>query len=174
MVAVVALPGAARRGGVPGRRARRLRGALEERPRTRPSEAAEAWLLGICVGYQLLFESSEEFGETDGLGLLQGHIRELPSTVPVPHIGWNRLAGVEDHPLLAGVSEGSYAYFVHSFAPDGADPGETLAECRHGRSFAAVSAKGNVFGTQFHPEKSSVVGLKILENFLGLSMEQAA
>ncbi|MEM1245189.1 MAG: imidazole glycerol phosphate synthase subunit HisH [Acidobacteriota bacterium] len=143
----------------------RLRGALEEA--FEHSLGQGGVLMGICVGYQLLFESSEEFGETDGLGLLQGHIKELPSTVPVPHIGWNRLTGVvSSNPLLQGIDEGSYAYFVHSFAPDGAAPEETLAECRHGRSFAAVSARGNVFGTQFHPEKSSTVGLKILENFL--------
>lgn len=147
----------------------RLRGALEEA--LSHSLSRGGFLMGICVGYQLLFESSEEFGQTDGLGLLQGHIRALPSSVSVPHIGWNRLTGVQDHPLLHGVPEGSYAYFVHSFAPQGAAPEQTLAECRHGRSFAAVSGAGNVFGTQFHPEKSSVVGLRILENFLGLAAD---
>src|SRR4029077_2124851 len=78
-----------------------------------------AWLLGICVGYQILFESGEEFGVTDGLGLLPGRVTRLPESVPVPHIGWNRLHGLADHPLLAGLGDGRYLYFVHSYAPDG-------------------------------------------------------
>ena len=92
-----------------------LRGAMEDALRHSLDEGA--WLLGICVGYQLLFDRGEEFGSTDGLGLLPGVVRRLPSEVPLPHIGWNRLHDERDHPLFAGVAQGSYFYFVHSFAP---------------------------------------------------------
>lgn len=145
----------------------RLRGALEEALRGAMAEGA--WLLGICVGFQLLFDGSEEFGSTDGLGLLGGTVERLPDDVSLPHIGWNRLFGLAEHPLLAGLAEGSYAYFVHSFAPDGTDAARCLASCLHGRSFPAVVANGQVLGTQFHPEKSGAVGLRLLANYLELS-----
>jgi glutamine amidotransferase len=144
-----------------------LRGALEEALRAALEEGA--WLLGICVGFQLLFETGEEYGTTDGLGLLPGRITELPPDVPRPHIGWNALRGVADHALLRGIEEGDHVYFVHSFAPEGVDPTCRLAGALHGRDFTAVAGRGRVFGSQFHPEKSGEVGLRLLANFLEMS-----
>jgi glutamine amidotransferase len=144
-----------------------LRGAMEDS--LRAALADGAWLFGICVGYQLLFDSSHEFGDTDGLGLLEGGIRRLPDGVSLPHIGWNALHDLSDHPILEGVDEGGYVYFVHSFAPDGTPAGQSLASCTHGRSFAAISARGRVVGSQFHPEKSGDLGLRLLANFLEMS-----
>ena len=144
-----------------------LEGALEGA--VREALADGAWLLGICVGFQLLFEVGEEHGETDGLGLLAGRVTRLPASVPLPHIGWNRLEGLARHPLLEGLPEGSYVYFVHSFAPDGVPAGQILASATHGRTFPAVAGGGRVFGTQFHPEKSDRTGLRLLANFLELA-----
>jgi imidazole glycerol-phosphate synthase subunit HisH len=148
----------------------RLRDGLEDGLREAIAEGA--WLLGICVGYQLLFESSSEFAEsarpTDGLALLHGRVVELPGSVPRPHIGWNALHDLAPHPLLHGIAGGDCAYFVHGFAPDGVPRDEVLAACTHGRAFAAVAGRGRVLGTQFHPEKSGAVGLRLLRNFLDL------
>ncbi len=142
-----------------------LRGAIEVA--LRAALASGAWLLGICVGFQLLFKEGEEFGTTDGLGLLPGRIVRLPDGVPIPHIGWNRLRDLAEHPLLAGLPADPFVYFVHSFAPEGADE-VTLARTTHGRSFTAVAGRGRVLGCQFHPERSGETGLKILANFLAL------
>ncbi len=151
-----------------------LRGALEEAIKGAVRRGVP--LFGICVGFQLLFESSSEFGETDGLGLVPGHIERLPSSVALPHIGWNRLRllpreGTEnttsDFPdLLADTPEGAHAYFVHSYAPVDVPASVALATALHGRRFPAVVAHGSVVGTQFHPEKSGRVGLRLLCNFL--------
>jgi glutamine amidotransferase len=143
-----------------------LRGRVEEALQ----EALDrgACLLGICVGFQILFEEGEEFGATDGLGLLTGRVTRLPETVPVPHIGWNRLHGVAHQPLLNGL-EDRYVYFVHSYAPEGVPDELTLARCTHGREFAAVAGRGRVLGTQFHPERSGSVGLRLLSNFLEMA-----
>jgi len=145
-----------------------IRGGLEEA--LRAALARGAWLLGICVGFQILFESGEEFGATDGLGLLPGRVTRLPATVSIPHIGWNRLHDAANHPLLAGLAEddgrGRYVYFVHSYAPDGVPEELQLARCTHGRVFAAVAGRGQVLGTQFHPERSGAAGLRLLSNFL--------
>ena len=150
-----------------------LRGPLETA--LAAALAAGAWLLGICVGYQLLFEAGEEFGVTDGLGLLPGRVTRLPADVPVPHIGWNRLHGLADHPLLAGMERGGpYVYFVHSFAPEGVPDEVCLARATHGRSFAAVAGRGRVLGTQFHPERSGAAGLRLLANFLEIADGAAA
>ena len=145
----------------------RLRGAMEEA--LRGALTRGAWLLGICVGYQLLFERGEEFGSTDGLGLLPGTIRKLPAGVPLPHIGWNRLHDEHPHPLFEGIPAGSYFYFVHSFAPLEAPDSTCLAQATHGASFTAVAGRERVFGTQFHPEKSGRAGLTLLTNFLALA-----
>ncbi|MGE0638938.1 MAG: imidazole glycerol phosphate synthase subunit HisH [Thermoanaerobaculia bacterium] len=153
----------------------RLRGTLEAA--LRAALADGAWLLGICVGYQLLFESSTEFGELDGLALLPGRITELPAGVPRPHIGWNRIVPRRAHPLLDGIDSGSYVYYVHSYAADAGADGAALATTRHGRTFAAVAGgsaaagSGRVFGAQFHPEKSGATGLRFLANFLALATE---
>ncbi len=146
-----------------------LRGAMEEALREALGDGC--WLLGICVGYQLLFERGEEFGSTDGLGLLPGTIRKLPAGVPLPHIGWNRLHDERPHPLFEGVPAGSYFYFVHSFAPleDAGASDTCLARATHGATFAAVSGRGRVFGTQFHPERSGRAGLALLRNFLEIA-----
>lgn len=127
-----------------------------------------AWLLGICVGFQLLFESGEEFESVDGLGLLTGRVTRLPAGVPVPHIGWNRLHDLAPHPLLDGL-DGRYVYFVHSYAPEGVPDDLCLARCTHGRAFPAVAGGGRVMGTQFHPERSGEAGLRLLRNYLEIS-----
>jgi glutamine amidotransferase len=141
-----------------------LRGPLEEA--LRGALADGAWLLGVCIGYQLLFDRSLEFGATDGLGLLTGDVTQLPSGVELPHMGWNRLHGLARHPLLEGVGEGAFVYFVHSFAPQAVPPADLLASCTHGRDFAAICGRDRVLGTQFHPEKSGDVGLRLLHNYM--------
>ena len=142
-----------------------LRGEMEKALHAALDQGA--YLLGICVGFQLLFESGEEFREVDGLGLLPGRVTRLPQGVPVPHIGWNLLHDLAGHPLVEGLAD--YVYFVHSYAPEGV-PGELcLARCTHGRVFPAVAGKGRVMGTQFHPERSGEVGLRLLANFLEMA-----
>jgi glutamine amidotransferase len=122
-------------------------------------------VLGICLGMQLLFESSDE-GPTRCLGVLAGAARRLRAARgrPVPHMGWNQLAALRDDPLLAGVRCGDYVYFVHSFAV--AVGAATLASTDYGAPLTAVARHGNFWGTQFHPERSAGVGARILENFL--------
>nr|WP_246505240.1 imidazole glycerol phosphate synthase subunit HisH [Coralloluteibacterium stylophorae] len=122
-------------------------------------------LLGVCVGMQILFEASEE-GGVDCLGLLPGRVRRLPQApgVRVPHMGWNRVQPHADSALLAGIDAGAWAYYVHSFAaPVTAD---CIAASVHGEPFAAVVARGNVAGAQFHPERSAAVGARLLQNFM--------
>jgi len=122
-------------------------------------------LLGICLGMQLLFEASEE-GNVETLGLLPGRVARLRGGpgLRIPHMGWNRLAVRQHHPLLDGVAPGARAYFVHSYAaPVTAD---CIAACSHGEAFAAVVARGNVCGAQFHPERSAALGARLLANFL--------
>jgi len=126
-------------------------------------------LLGVCLGQQLLFESSEE-GNVDCLGLIPGKVRQLTARpdLVVPHMGWNQLEITRDDPLTQGLSNGDYAYFVHSFVcPVNA---YTLIEADYDGPFAASVRKGNVWGCQFHPERSSAAGAKILENFLKVSL----
>ncbi len=144
-----------------------LRGEMEDALHQALDQGA--WLLGICVGFQLLFENSDEFGETDGLGMLSGTIRKLSNDVPVPHIGWNRLHDEQSHPIFAGLAPGSAFYFVHSFAPFGDRSDQTLAQATHGAPFIAVAGQGRILGTQFHPERSGAAGLKLLGNYLELA-----
>lgn len=145
-----------------------LRGLLEDALRSALRRGA--WLLGVCVGYQMLFESSEEFGTTAGLSLLPGRVTRLPASVALPHIGWNRLRLAQpEHPLVADLAEGGYAYFVHSFAPQDVPADAVVAWCQHGRRFPAIVARGRVLGTQFHPEKSGELGLRVLAAFLRLA-----
>jgi len=148
-----------------------LRGPLEAALR----EALDggAWLLGICVGYQLLFETSSEFGETDGLSLLPGRVDRLPDSVVLPQIGWNALVDMADHPLLGGLGERPHFYFVHAWAPLEVPEETRLASAVHGQSFAAVAGRGRVMGTQFHPEKSGACGLRLLRNYLQLAHSEA-
>ena len=130
-------------------------------------------LLGICVGMQLLFEAGEEMGEWEGLGLIGGrvvrfdHARRNTAPLKVPHIGWNQLwLKQPHHPLLAGLRDGDYAYFVHSYHADLVNPDCVLATTDYGYEFPSIVAVGNVWGLQFHPEKSQDVGLRLLRNFV--------
>jgi imidazole glycerol phosphate synthase glutamine amidotransferase subunit len=123
-------------------------------------------LLGICLGMQLLFESSEESPGVGGLGLLEGGVRRLPETVKVPHMGWNVLRAVQPAPVLAGLADPVYVYYAHSYAAEPARPSDVVAVTDHGVEFAAVVCRGAVLGLQFHPEKSGPVGLRILHNAL--------
>ena len=122
-------------------------------------------LLGVCVGMQLLFEHSEE-DDTPCLGLLPGKVRRLPASagIRVPHMGWNRLRLQRADPVLDGFADGDYAYFVHSYAAPRSD--DCIASSDHGYEFAAIVRRGNVIGAQFHPERSSASGERLLRNFL--------
>ncbi|HWC43720.1 MAG TPA: imidazole glycerol phosphate synthase subunit HisH [Actinomycetota bacterium] len=123
-------------------------------------------LLGICVGMQLLFEASEEGPVSDGVGVLPGKIRRLTGRVKIPHIGWDEVAVRSGSRLLAGLGDGTRFYFVHSYAPE-PDGDAVAAVCDYGGHFAAAVEHGNLFGTQFHPEKSGAAGLALLANFVG-------
>jgi glutamine amidotransferase len=125
--------------------------------------ASDRPVFGVCVGMQVLFERSEEDPDP-GLGLLPGGSRRLPDTVKVPHIGWNDVRWSRPHPFVEGIDDGTRFYFVHSYAPDAGDDAVGVSE--HGRPFAAAAARGNVFATQFHPEKSGDAGLAIYANLL--------
>jgi len=124
--------------------------------------------LGICLGFQLLFDASDE-GDAETLGLLAGRSVALADAPTLPHIGWNSVDLVRPHPLFDGIADGSYFYFVHSFAPAPADESLILARTTHGRPFASALARGSLYGLQFHPEKSSEAGLRLLSNFIGLT-----
>ena len=122
-------------------------------------------LLGICVGMQLLFEASEEGPVGDGVGVVPGKIRHLTGQVKIPHIGWDEVTVGPGSRLFAGLGDGTRFYFVHSYAPE--PDGEAIAAvCDYGGRFAAAVEHGNLFGTQFHPEKSGRAGLALLANFV--------
>ena len=127
-------------------------------------------VIGICLGMQLLFETLEEGGDrTEGLGLVKGAVTTLDTgDLPTPHMGWNTLTPVKDDPLLEGVKDGDFAYFVHSFAAGVSDA--TLVKAEYGSPFSAVVRQGNVWGCQFHPERSSKTGAQILQNFLDIKL----
>ena len=130
--------------------------------------------LGICVGYQALFERSEEFNScAAGLGIFKGSVvrfTEQPG-LKVPQIGWNQIEFANGKcPLFKGIAEGAYVYFVHSFFPKPQDESIVCARTEYGERFASAIWKDNVFATQFHPEKSQAVGLKLLENFVALAV----
>lgn len=127
--------------------------------------AAGTPLLGICVGMQMLFEVSDEFGKTRGLGLLPGRVRRFETELVVPQVGWNRIHQRRAHPLFAGVADGAFCYFVHSFycEPETADL--VVGDTEYGVNYASVVAQQNICGVQFHPEKSQHVGLQMLKNF---------
>ncbi len=135
-------------------------------------------LLGICLGMQLLFEESEEMGLHQGLGLLPGRVVRFPDgELKVPHIGWNQLRMMGTRPemaLLQDIQDGAYAYFVHSYYPVPAEPGDLLALTEYGLEFASVVGRGQIYGAQFHPEKSQDVGLRMLQNFACLVSPSAA
>ena len=133
-------------------------------------------LLGICLGMQLLFEKSFEYGEHQGLGLIKGSVvgmeGKLPADLKIPHIGWNALHIQKESPLLKNVKEGDCVYFVHSFYAEDCDEA-VIATAEYGREMTAAVGYKNVFGCQFHPEKSGSVGLSILRAFLEIKEGQA-
>jgi glutamine amidotransferase len=143
-----------------------LRAAGFEEP-IKAAVAAGVPLIGICLGMQYLFETSDEMGMHQGLGLLPGRVTRFPvNGLKVPHMGWNQLHIQQANPLLAGVKSGAYAYFVHSYYVEAADEGDVIATTDYGIDYASVVARGNIFGIQPHPEKSQSVGQQILKNFL--------
>jgi glutamine amidotransferase len=137
--------------------------------------------LGICLGMQMLLSVSEEFGEHEGLGLIPGRVTRIPDTTAdgkphkIPHIGWNALTHANagerwDQTILGEIEPGASMYFVHSYGAEPENPGHRLADCLYGdRRVSAVVRSGNLYGCQFHPEKSGPIGLKILHGFLGLT-----
>lgn len=127
-------------------------------------------LLGICLGMQMLFEESEEFETTKGLGFIEGKIDKIVCPYKIPHMGWNSLEITQDSPLLKGLKEGDSVYFVHSFMAY-TDEKNISAQCDYGIKVPALVERGNVFGAQFHPEKSGETGLKILKNFYELTRD---
>lgn len=130
------------------------------------------WMLGICLGMQLLFEHSSEFGEHEGLGLIRGRVQafdtaRFPHPLKVPHMGWNRMF-TREHPLFKGLDEAHYLYFVHSYHAVCADERESIGESEYGYRFTSAVAHENILGIQPHPEKSHRNGLAILNNFVSL------
>ena len=139
---------------------------------------AEGPVLGICLGLQALFEFSEENGGVEGLGILKGQVKHFSShpshqingdkagKLKIPHMGWNRVSFCNKHPLWAGIENGERFYFVHSYYAQSDDQQQIMGECGYGNTFTAASGVGNLFATQFHPEKSQHAGLQLLKNFL--------
>lgn len=123
--------------------------------------------LGICLGLQVLFKSSEEASQLQGLNLLPGMVSALPSNVKLPHMGWNQLERKRESSLLASIDAAAYFYFAHSYAA--LDSNNAAATCSHGAEFAAVIEQQNIFAVQFHPEKSGESGARVLQNFLRLA-----
>ncbi len=123
-------------------------------------------ILGVCLGLQLLFTRSNEGGSVMGLDFISGEVVKLPESLKIPQMGWNTINFANDHPLLEGIKNHSYVYFVHSYYPQPSDPKVIVATTEYGVRFASMVAKKNIFATQFHPEKSSKTGLTILKNFV--------
>ena len=123
--------------------------------------------LGICVGLQALYEQSEENGGMPGLGVFAGTVRRFADARrKIPHMGWNRVRQVRDHPLWHGIIDAQHFYFAHSYYPEPHHRDEIVGECEYGATFAAACARDNLFAVQFHPEKSQRAGLQLLRNFL--------
>ena len=158
--AAIVLPGV----GHFGHCARELRGRGLEAP-VREAHARGAALLGLCVGMQLLFEESEEDPAARGLGLARGTVRRLRGAVRVPHTGWNEVRLRRAHPWLGGLADGGHFYFVHAYAPEAACDA-AIATTDHGAAFASIVAGDGFLGLQFHPEKSSLLGTRLLHGFV--------
>jgi len=137
--------------------------AVKETLQTKINEGTP--LLGICLGLQLFFETSQE-GPGTGLALFMGKNMQLPNTVKVPHMGWNTLNIIKPNDLFEGIAEGTYVYFVHSLYPVPKDKSIVCSTTEYGATFTSAVANKNIYGTQFHPEKSGDVGIKILKNFV--------
>lgn len=141
---------------------------LEQRgliPALRETIGAGKPFLGICLGLQLLFEESEEDGPTPGLGILPGRVVRFSGKLKIPHMGWNRIEIQKSAPILDGIPDGTYFYFVHSYHVSPSAPGIAAATTDYGRPFTSVIARNNLFAMQFHPEKSQRWGLQVLANF---------
>lgn len=121
--------------------------------------------LGICLGAQMLFEESDEMHLTRGLGLLPGRVQKIDTDLKLPQIGWNSLVYHKNDPLMVGVPEGSYVYFVHTFKMCPADQNDLIATCEYHDDVTALVGRGQIYGSQFHPEKSGEIGMTILRNF---------
>ena len=128
-------------------------------------QAGKKPLLGICLGMQMLLDSSTEMGGDQGLGLIPGTVEKIETNLKLPHIGWNSLNIVNPNPLTAGLSDGDYVYFVHSFCAKVKNPEDLALTTDYGTTVTAMIARGTVFGCQFHPEKSGPGGMTILRNF---------
>ena len=162
----VVLPGVGAFGDfVQGLRARGLEDAVKE------VVTLGVPLLGICVGMQALFEVGEELGEYQGLGLLAGKVVRFPESlsVKIPHTGWNQVEVQDEPPLFDGIQSGEYVYFNHSYYCRPRNPSDVIATTQYGCQYACAVRHENIFGAQFHPEKSQAVGLRILKNFLELA-----
>lgn len=148
-----------------------LRAAGFEEPIKRAA-AGGVPIFGICLGMQYLFESSDEMGDHRGLGLLPGRVTRFPEAdfaaqgLKVPHMGWNQLHIQKHHALVAGIESGGYTYFVHSYYVEAGDTADVLTTTDYGIDFVSMVARDNLFGIQPHPEKSQVVGLRVLKNFV--------
>jgi glutamine amidotransferase len=127
--------------------------------------AAGTPLLGVCVGMQMLFEESEEFGPTLGLGLLRGRVRRFSDHLLAPQVGWNQIRQRGSHPLFDGIRDAAFFYFVHSYYCEPAKGEVIVGETDYGVAYASVVAHQNLYGVQFHPEKSQAAGLRLLSNF---------
>ena len=124
--------------------------------------------LGICLGYQLLFTESEEFGQGKGLDVIPGTVRRFPAGLKVPHMGWNTVEHRGDLRIFDGIPSGAHFYFVHSYYAEAADESVIATTTEYGQPFTSAVWRDNLFATQFHPEKSQAVGLRVLANFAGL------
>lgn len=122
-------------------------------------------LLGVCVGMQMLFEESEEFGRTPGLGFIKGRVRRFPEGLLVPQVGWNQIKQRRPHKLFAQIPDNAFFYFVHSFFCEPDNEETVVGETEYGANYASAVAQATVCGVQFHPEKSQAVGLQLLQNF---------
>ena len=133
------------------------------------AESKKKPILGICLGMQLLLERGEEVRPCEGLGFVKGSVRKIDTALKLPHIGWNELHFQNDSPLFRGIDEGAYVYFVHSFCAVAEDESQVIARTDYGASVVAAVQNGNVFGTQFHPEKGGEIGLARRKNFGGMN-----
>lgn len=143
------------------------RRGFDELVRERAAEGAP--LLGVCVGMQMLFDESEEFGGARGLGFLPGRVRRFDARLRVPQVGWNTIHQRRAHALFDGIEDDEYFYFVHSYFCDAEDNETVIGETEYGEVYASVVARANICGVQFHPEKSQAAGLRLLKNFAGQS-----
>ncbi|MEM2882359.1 MAG: imidazole glycerol phosphate synthase subunit HisH [Candidatus Bathyarchaeia archaeon] len=126
-------------------------------------------LLGICLGMQLLLSRSHENGVWDGLDLVRGEVTRLPGSVRLPHMGWDEVIITKDSEIADGIPSGALMYFAHSYAPELSDGSAEVAHTEYGRRFASIIERGNLFGTQFHPEKSGELGTRLLRNFVSIA-----